>query len=84
MFFVFQLLEKNIFSFVKNELREIQKSLKSGNIDVCEFNEEEEEEIKVGKKAVREIAMVFLRRMKQENLADSLQNSKMSECMYLV
>uniref|UniRef100_A0A3P8VBB2 NACHT, LRR and PYD domains-containing protein 3-like n=1 Tax=Cynoglossus semilaevis TaxID=244447 RepID=A0A3P8VBB2_CYNSE len=72
---VFMLLEKNIFSFVKNELREIQKSLKSGNIDVCEFNEEEEEEIKVGKKAVREIAMVFLRRMKQENLADSLQNT---------
>uniref|UniRef100_A0A087X5J7 FISNA domain-containing protein n=1 Tax=Poecilia formosa TaxID=48698 RepID=A0A087X5J7_POEFO len=59
---LFQLLEENIVTFAKNELKKIQKVLSP---DYPECSES----------AVMKITLNFLRRMKQEELADRLQSS---------
>uniref|UniRef100_A0A8C9ZWM7 NACHT domain-containing protein n=1 Tax=Sander lucioperca TaxID=283035 RepID=A0A8C9ZWM7_SANLU len=76
------LLEENIVTFVKNELKKIQKVL---NPDYPEFLEsqkkaedvldgEDEEQSRSSRDAFLKITLHFLRRMEQEELADCLQN----------
>ncbi|XP_029380343.1 NLR family CARD domain-containing protein 3-like, partial [Echeneis naucrates] len=72
---VFQLLEENIVCFVKNELKKIKKSLSP---DYPQFikneNDEVDEEQRRSREAFLKITVNFLRRMKQEELADCLQS----------
>ncbi|XP_071390064.1 NACHT, LRR and PYD domains-containing protein 12-like isoform X1 [Centroberyx affinis] len=76
------LLEENIATFVKNELKRIQGILSP---DYPEWSErqredeevvdgEEEEQRRSSREAFLQITLHFLRRMKQEELADSLQS----------
>ncbi|XP_075961285.1 protein NLRC3-like [Anarhichas minor] len=75
---VFKLLEENIVTFVKNELRKFQNVL-SPDYPECHDNEvldgEEEEQKRSSREAILKITLNFLRRMKQEELADCLQSS---------
>ena len=83
---LFQLLEENISRFVKNELKKIQKDL-SPDYPECLESQSEDEEVLDGeeeeqrrsscREAFLEITLHFLRRMKQDELADRLQSSKM-------
>ncbi|XP_031694622.1 NLR family CARD domain-containing protein 3-like [Anarrhichthys ocellatus] len=74
---VFKLLEENIVTFVKNELRKFQKVL-SPDYPECHDNEvldgEEEEQKRNSREAILKITLNFLRTMKQEELADCLQS----------
>ncbi|XP_037650726.1 NACHT, LRR and PYD domains-containing protein 3-like isoform X6 [Sebastes umbrosus] len=79
---IFMLLEENIVTFVKNELKKIQKVLNS-DYPECLESEREDEEVLDGedeekRRSSREeflkITLHFLRRMKQEELADCLQS----------
>uniref|UniRef100_A0A671YYV3 NACHT domain-containing protein n=1 Tax=Sparus aurata TaxID=8175 RepID=A0A671YYV3_SPAAU len=80
------LLEENIVTFVKNELRKIQKVLRS-NYPECLESQREDEEVLDGedeeqrrssREAFLKITLHFLRRMKQEELADCLQSRSYS------
>ncbi|XP_044000323.1 NACHT, LRR and PYD domains-containing protein 12-like [Gambusia affinis] len=77
---IFQTLEDNIVTFVKNELKKIHKILIP---DYPEYSEsqreddevlegEDEEQRRSSREAVMKITLNFLRRMKQEELADRL------------
>uniref|UniRef100_A0A665TFK2 NACHT domain-containing protein n=1 Tax=Echeneis naucrates TaxID=173247 RepID=A0A665TFK2_ECHNA len=72
---IFMLLEENIVCFVKNELKKIKKSLSP---DYPQFikneNDEVDEEQRRSREAFLKITVNFLRRMKQEELADCLQS----------
>ncbi|KAF1393371.1 hypothetical protein PFLUV_G00014920 [Perca fluviatilis] len=76
---IFMLLEENIVTFVKNELKKIQKVL---NPDYPEFFESQkkaedvldEEQSRSSREAFLKITLHFLRRMEQEELADRLQS----------
>ncbi|XP_074497023.1 protein NLRC3-like isoform X11 [Sebastes fasciatus] len=79
---IFMLLEDNIGTFVKNELKKIQKVL-SPDYPECLESQREEEEVLDGedeeqrrssREAFLKITLNFLRRMKQEELADCLQS----------
>ncbi|XP_044069473.1 protein NLRC3-like isoform X3 [Siniperca chuatsi] len=78
---MFMLLEENIVTFVKNELKEIQKvlspdypeCLESQREDEEVLDGEEEEQRRSSREAFLKITLHFLRRMKQEELADRLQ-----------
>ncbi|XP_078016725.1 NLR family CARD domain-containing protein 3-like isoform X10 [Epinephelus lanceolatus] len=77
------LLEENIVTFVKNELKKIQKVL-SSDYPECSESQREDEEVLDGeeeeqrrsssREAFVKITLNFLRRMKQEELADCLQS----------
>ncbi|XP_044037962.1 NLR family CARD domain-containing protein 3-like isoform X2 [Siniperca chuatsi] len=75
------LLEENIVIFVKNELKKIQKALSSGYPECSEsqredeevLDGEEEEQKRSSRDALLKITLHFLRKMKQEELADCLQ-----------
>ncbi|XP_049913934.1 uncharacterized protein LOC126398546 [Epinephelus moara] len=80
--FIFMLLEENIVSFVKNELKKIQKVL-GPDYPECSNSQREDEEVLDGeyeeqrrssREAFLKITLNFLRRMKQEELADCLQS----------
>ncbi|KAM7418546.1 hypothetical protein PAMA_015925 [Pampus argenteus] len=79
---IFTLLEENIITFVKNELKKMQASLSSGYPECLESQQEdeevldgeEEEQRRSNREALLKIALHFLRRMKQEELADCLQS----------
>ncbi|XP_051276140.1 uncharacterized protein LOC127374624 isoform X1 [Dicentrarchus labrax] len=81
---IFMLLEDNIVTFVKNELKKIQKVLSSDYPECSEIQREDEEVLdgedeeqrKSSREAFLKITLHFLRRMKQEELADCLQSSK--------
>ncbi|XP_062299141.1 NLR family CARD domain-containing protein 3-like [Scomber scombrus] len=81
---VFQLLEENIITFVKNELKRVQRVLSPDNPKGLEGQSEDEEMLDSGedeqgrnsREAFLKITLHFLRRMKQEELADHLQSSK--------
>ncbi|XP_076745234.1 protein NLRC3-like [Maylandia zebra] len=64
---IFMLLEDNIITFVKNELKKIQKVLSPGYPECLESQRSSSRE------AFVKITVDFLRRMKQEELADRLQ-----------
>ncbi|XP_067357101.1 NLR family CARD domain-containing protein 3-like isoform X1 [Channa argus] len=85
---IFMLLEDNIVTFVKNELKKIQKSL-SPDYSQCLESQREDEEVLDGedekqrrssRKSFLKITVNFLRRMKQEELVDCLQNKSSIMC----
>ncbi|XP_077937353.1 NLR family CARD domain-containing protein 3 isoform X4 [Gasterosteus aculeatus] len=73
---IFMLLEKNILTFVKNELKKIQKVVSSDYPECVEKEDEEvlDEEQRRSREAFVKISVHFLRRMKQEGLAEHLQS----------
>uniref|UniRef100_A0AAQ4RZS3 NACHT domain-containing protein n=1 Tax=Gasterosteus aculeatus aculeatus TaxID=481459 RepID=A0AAQ4RZS3_GASAC len=73
---IFMLLEENILTFVKNELKKIQKVVSSNYTECFEKEDEEEldEEQRRSREAFVKISVYFLRRMKQEELAERLQS----------
>ncbi|XP_076737576.1 uncharacterized protein LOC143416085 [Maylandia zebra] len=73
---IFMLLEDNIITFVKNELKKIQKALNPNKPQCLEFQREDEEQRRNSREAFVKITVDFLRRMKQEELADRLQRRK--------
>ncbi|XP_078100322.1 LOW QUALITY PROTEIN: NLR family CARD domain-containing protein 3-like [Sander vitreus] len=78
---IFMLLEENIVTFVKNELKKIQKVLNPDYPECSESQregEDEDEEQRSSREAFLRITLHFLRRMKQEELADCLQRRSSS------
>ncbi|XP_078795766.1 NLR family CARD domain-containing protein 3-like [Oryzias latipes] len=75
---IFLLLEDNIVTFVKKELKKIQKLL-SHREDEEELEDEDEEQ-RSSRESVMKITVNFLRRMKQEELADGLQSRSPAVC----
>ncbi|XP_075933407.1 protein NLRC3-like [Anarhichas minor] len=79
---IFMLLEENIVTFVKNELKKIQKVVSSDYPECLESQREDEEVLdgedeeqrRSSREAFVKITLHFLRRMKQEELADCLQS----------
>uniref|UniRef100_A0AAQ4NSA4 B30.2/SPRY domain-containing protein n=1 Tax=Gasterosteus aculeatus aculeatus TaxID=481459 RepID=A0AAQ4NSA4_GASAC len=78
---IFMLLEENILAFVKKELKKIQKVVSSDYPECLESQREDEEvldgedeEQRRSREAFVKISVHFLRRMKQEELADCLQS----------
>ncbi|XP_019207673.1 NACHT, LRR and PYD domains-containing protein 3-like [Oreochromis niloticus] len=71
---IFMLLEDNIITFVKNELKKIQKVLSPDYPECLESQSEDDEQKSSSREAFVKITLVFLRRMKQEELADRLQS----------
>ncbi|XP_055361512.1 NACHT, LRR and PYD domains-containing protein 3-like [Betta splendens] len=79
---IFMLLEENIATFVKKELKNIQKVLSSDYPECLEGQRDDEEELdgedeeqrRSSRDAFLKVTMNFLRRMKQEELADCLQS----------
>uniref|UniRef100_G3N5D0 FISNA domain-containing protein n=1 Tax=Gasterosteus aculeatus TaxID=69293 RepID=G3N5D0_GASAC len=78
---LFQLLEEKILTFVKNELKKIQKFMSSDYPECLEKEDEEvlDEEQRRSREAFVKISVHFLRRMKQEELAERLQSKLFSE-----
>ncbi|XP_024656465.2 protein NLRC3 [Maylandia zebra] len=70
---IFMLLEDNIISFVKYELKKLQKVLSPDYPECLESKREDDEQRRSSREAFVKITMDFLRRMKQEELADRLQ-----------
>ncbi|XP_026016441.1 protein NLRC3-like [Astatotilapia calliptera] len=76
---VFKMLEGNIITFVKNELKKLQNEL-NPDYSECQRDEEEvldseeEKQRRSSKQAFLKLAVNFLRIMKQEELADCLQS----------
>ncbi|XP_071384420.1 protein NLRC3-like [Centroberyx affinis] len=83
---IFMLLEENIITFVKNELKKVQSVLSPDYPECLErqredeevVDGEEEEQWKSSQEAFLQIIQHFLRRMKQEELADSLQSKTLA------
>ncbi|KAL4009524.1 hypothetical protein ACER0C_003376 [Sarotherodon galilaeus] len=71
---IFMLLEDNIITFAKNELKKIQKALNPNKPQCLEFQREDDEQRRHNREAFVKITVDFLRRMKQEELADCLQS----------
>uniref|UniRef100_G3NQC9 FISNA domain-containing protein n=1 Tax=Gasterosteus aculeatus TaxID=69293 RepID=G3NQC9_GASAC len=73
---LFQLLEENILTFVKNEMKKIQKVVSPDYPECLEKEAEEvlDEEQRRFREAFEKISVHFLRRMKQEELAERLQS----------
>uniref|UniRef100_UPI003AAC6474 NLR family CARD domain-containing protein 3-like n=1 Tax=Centroberyx gerrardi TaxID=166262 RepID=UPI003AAC6474 len=86
---IFMLLEENIFTFMKNELKRFKRAL-SLDYPEClerqredeEVDGEEEEQRRSSREAFLQITLQFLRRMKQEELADSLQSKTPAACQH--
>uniref|UniRef100_A0AAZ1Y512 NACHT domain-containing protein n=2 Tax=Oreochromis aureus TaxID=47969 RepID=A0AAZ1Y512_OREAU len=74
---IFMLLEDNVITFVKNELKKIQKILCPDNSE-SQMEEETllgvEGEEQRNREALVKLALHFLRKMKQDEWADRLQN----------
>ncbi|XP_059183552.1 NACHT, LRR and PYD domains-containing protein 4-like [Centropristis striata] len=77
---IFMLLEENIITFVKNELKNIQKVLSSDYPESPESQKEDEEQR--SREAFLNITLIFLRRMKQEDLAARLQSKSPFMCQF--
>lgn len=81
---VLQVVEENIVTFVKNELKtfckllspDYPKCLESQAKDEEINNSEDEDQIWRSREAFLKITLQVMRRMKHGELADSLQNSK--------
>ncbi|XP_074526287.1 NLR family CARD domain-containing protein 3-like [Halichoeres trimaculatus] len=72
---ILMLLQENIISFVKSQLKEIQRALSPDYPECFESQrEDEDEEQRRSREAFLKITLHFLRRMKQEELADCLQS----------
>uniref|UniRef100_A0A669D1L1 NACHT domain-containing protein n=1 Tax=Oreochromis niloticus TaxID=8128 RepID=A0A669D1L1_ORENI len=68
------LLEDNIITFVKKELKKIQEVLSPDYPECLEGWREDNEKMRNNREAIVKITLNFLRRMKQEQLADHLQS----------
>ncbi|XP_078786362.1 protein NLRC3-like [Oryzias latipes] len=79
---IFLLLEDNIVTFVKKELKKIQKLLSHREEE--EELEAEDEEQRSSRESVMKITVNFLRKMKQEELADGLQSRSAAVCRHEV
>uniref|UniRef100_A0A3Q3NCC0 NLR family CARD domain-containing protein 3-like n=1 Tax=Mastacembelus armatus TaxID=205130 RepID=A0A3Q3NCC0_9TELE len=84
---VFMLLENHIVTFVKNELKKMQKVLTSGSPESQREDEEvldgqDEEQRRSSREAFLKITLNFLRGMKQEELADCLQSKSPAMCRH--
>nr|XP_024656646.1 protein NLRC3-like [Maylandia zebra] len=75
---IFMRLEVNIITFVRNELQKIQKVL-SPDYPECLESKREDDEQRSSREAFVKITVDFLRRMKQEDLADRLQKKSLAE-----
>ncbi|XP_071390711.1 NACHT, LRR and PYD domains-containing protein 3-like isoform X2 [Centroberyx affinis] len=83
---IFMLLEKNIITFVKNELKTFHRVLSPDYPECLERQREDEEDVdgeeeeqrRSSREAFLQITLLFLRRMKQEELADSLQSKTLA------
>ncbi|XP_061565121.1 NACHT, LRR and PYD domains-containing protein 3-like [Cololabis saira] len=75
---IFLLLEDNIVMFVKNELKKIQRGLSPDYPESLEHLLQGEEEEQRSSDAFVKITVNFLRRMKQEELAEHLQSSSVA------
>ncbi|XP_076579404.1 NLR family CARD domain-containing protein 3-like isoform X2 [Chaetodon auriga] len=80
---MFMLLEENIVSFVRNELKKIKTVLSSDDPECLESQgedeevldgEDEEQRRRSSREAFLKITLHFLRRMKEEELAERLQS----------
>ncbi|XP_028297337.1 protein NLRC3-like [Gouania willdenowi] len=72
---IFMLLEDNIISFVKAELKHMQKLVDGDDPECSESQmEDEDEEQRRSREAFLNITLYFLKRMKQEELAERLQS----------
>uniref|UniRef100_A0A8C5GT85 NACHT domain-containing protein n=1 Tax=Gouania willdenowi TaxID=441366 RepID=A0A8C5GT85_GOUWI len=72
---IFTLLEDNIISFVKAELKHMQKIVDGDDPECSESQMEgEDEEQRKSREAFLNITLYFLKRMKQEELAERLQS----------
>ncbi|XP_074518564.1 uncharacterized protein LOC141784583 [Halichoeres trimaculatus] len=72
---IMTLLQENIISFVKSQLKEIQRTLSPDYPECFESQrEDEDEEQRRSREAFLKITLHFLRRMEQEELADCLQS----------
>ncbi|XP_070843080.1 NLR family CARD domain-containing protein 3-like [Chaetodon trifascialis] len=76
---IFKLLEENIVSFVVNELKKVQRVLRSDDPEYFESQREDEEVLdsedeEQSREAFLKITQHFLKRMKQADLADCLQS----------
>ncbi|MEQ2261684.1 hypothetical protein XENORESO_014116 [Xenotaenia resolanae] len=80
---IFMLLEDNMVSFVKNELKEIQKVLSLNFPECCDSQRDEmevlegedEEQRKSSREAFEKITLNFLKKMKYEDLAERLKTN---------
>ncbi|XP_074533226.1 NLR family CARD domain-containing protein 3-like [Halichoeres trimaculatus] len=83
---ILMLLQENIISFVKRELKKIQRALSPDYPECFESQrEDEDEEQRRSREAFLKITLHFLRRMKQEELADCLQSRALvAECRHKV
>ncbi|XP_076019429.1 uncharacterized protein LOC143010783 isoform X2 [Genypterus blacodes] len=70
---IFTLLEENIVRFVKDELKSVQKVLTT-DYPQCLERPSEDPEQRSNREALVKLTVNFLRRMKQEELADSLHS----------
>uniref|UniRef100_A0AAZ1X6E1 B30.2/SPRY domain-containing protein n=1 Tax=Oreochromis aureus TaxID=47969 RepID=A0AAZ1X6E1_OREAU len=78
---IFMLLEDNIITFLKKELKKIQKvlsadytkNLESQGKDEKILDDDDDEQKRNSREAFIKITLIFLRKMKQEELANSLQ-----------
>ncbi|XP_053176341.1 NLR family CARD domain-containing protein 3-like, partial [Scomber japonicus] len=85
---IFMLLEENIVTFVKNELKRVQRDLSPDDPECLEsqsedeevLDREEEEQRRSSREAFLKITVHFLRRMKQEELAERLQGAHAAKC----
>ncbi|XP_071375110.1 NLR family CARD domain-containing protein 3-like isoform X2 [Centroberyx affinis] len=83
---IFMFLEENIVTFVKNELKRFQRVLSPDYPECLErqredeevVDGEEEEQRRSSRETFLQITLQFLRRMKQEELADSLQSKTLA------
>ncbi|XP_060902792.1 NLR family CARD domain-containing protein 3-like [Labrus mixtus] len=82
---IIMLLEESIVTFVKNELKRIKRVLSSNDPGCLQSMEEEklvsneDEQVGVSREAFLKITLEFLKRMKQEDLADCLQSRTQTE-----
>ncbi|KAF1393209.1 hypothetical protein PFLUV_G00036130 [Perca fluviatilis] len=87
---IFMVLEENIVTFVKNELKKFKKVLESSehseglNEDDEVMESEEEEQRRSNREVFMKLTLNFLRNMKQEQLADYLQSKTLAAiCQHL-
>ncbi|XP_029999139.1 protein NLRC3-like [Sphaeramia orbicularis] len=72
---IFKLLEENICTFVKNELKKFHQVLRTDCPECLESLSDEDEEQRSSSEAFLQITLNFLRRLKQEELAEHLHRS---------
>ncbi|KAM9375664.1 protein NLRC3-like [Pholidichthys leucotaenia] len=78
---IFMLLQENIFIFMTNELKKMKKALSADQPECLETQREDEEVLegededqRRDRESFLKITLNFMRRMKQEKLADLLEN----------